>query len=246
MTEQEDNQRSGRKAADAEPDAAPAPHYHGHRERLRSRFLAHPDALPDYELVEMLLFAAKTRGDTKPLAKALIDRFKGIGALLAAEPARLRQVAGADSDAVIAALKVVQEAAVRLARTELKQRSVISSWQALLDYCQTAYARNPVEEFRVLYLDRKNALIQDDAQSRGTIDQTSVYPREVVKRALELGASALILVHNHPSRDPTPSKADIEMTRQVREACKAAEVVLHDHVIVGQGRHASLKALGLL
>lgn len=246
MTDQGENRPSDSEAAGVEPAAAPAPHYHGHRERIRARFLNGPTAVPDYELLEMLLFAAKTRGDTKPLAKALLDRFKSIGAVLAAEPARLRDVAGADSDAVIAALKVVQEAAIRLARAEVQQRSAISSWQALLDYCQIAFSRHKIEEFHVLYLDRKNILIADEAQARGTVDHTPVYPREVVKRALELGASALILVHNHPSGDPTPSKADIDMTRQVREACKAVDVVLHDHVIVGQGRHASLKALGLI
>ena len=218
----------------------------GHRERLRERFLSAPDALPDYELLEMLLFAARTRGDTKPLAKTLIKAFGNLAGVLSAEPARLRAVPGAEGDAVIAAVKLVQQAAVRLARAEVMQKPVIGSWEALLDYCQIALGREPTEQFRLLFLDRRNALIADEPQSRGTVDHTAVYPREVIKRALELGASALIMVHNHPSGDPTPSRADVDMTHQVRDAAKAVGIALHDHVVVGNGRHASFKSLGLL
>ncbi|HYM31386.1 MAG TPA: DNA repair protein RadC [Candidatus Cybelea sp.] len=218
----------------------------GHRERLRQRFLRAPSALADYEILEMLLFAARTRGDTKPLAKALLAEFGSLGGVLGAEPSRLRATKGADSDAVIAALKLVQEAAVRLARAEVMQRPIIASWQALIDYCQIALSQNVNEQFRVLFLDRRNTLIADELQQEGTVDHTPVYPREVLKRALELSASAIIMVHNHPSGDPTPSKADIEMTRQVRDAAKAVGISLHDHLVVGRGRHASFKSLGLL
>jgi len=230
----------------AEGGEGPKSPHAGHRERLRERFLKAPDALPDYELLEMLLFAARTRGDTKPLAKALLHKFKTLAAVLGAEPSRLREVDGADSDAVVAALKLVQEAASRLARAAVRERTVISSWQALLDYCQIRLAQETTEQFRVLFLDRKNALIEDEPLQRGTVDHTPVYPREVVKRALELGASALIMVHNHPSGDPAPSRADIDMTHQVRDAARAVGIQLHDHIVVGNGRHASFKSLGLL
>jgi DNA repair protein RadC len=233
------------KDEEANGGAVTSPHA-GHRERLRDRFLKAPDALPDYELLEMLLFAARTRGDTKPLAKALIKAFGSLADVLGAEPARLRKVEGAESDAVVAAVKLVQQAAARLARAEVMGKPVIASWQALLDYCQIAMARNATEQFRILFLDRKNALIADELQQQGTVDHTPVYPREVLKRALELGASALIMVHNHPSGDPAPSRADIDMTRQVRDAAKAVGIALHDHIVVGNGRHASFKSLGLL
>jgi DNA repair protein RadC len=178
---------------------AASPHA-GHRERLRTRFLKAPEAIADYELLEMLLFAARTRGDTKPLAKALIKQFGHLAGVLAAAPERLREVRGAEGDAVISALKLVREAAIRLARAEVMQRPVIASWSALLDYCQIAMAQNATEQFRIMFLDRKNALIADEQQQQGTVDHTPVYPREVVKRALELGASAIIMVHNHPTR----------------------------------------------
>ncbi len=243
-----------RRAKGAAPAAAAArtaadkdkPHHLGHRERLRQRFLVSPAALPDYELLEMMLFAAKTRVDTKPVAKLLLSHFGSLAGVLNAEPARIREVRGADSDAVVTAVKVVREAAERLARAEILQRPVIASWQALLDYCQIAMAQNPVEQFRILFLDRRHALIADELQQRGTIDHTPVYPREVVKRALDLGASGLIMVHNHPSGDPTPSRADIDMTRQVRDAASGVGVTLHDHLIIGHGQHASFKSLGLL
>jgi DNA repair protein RadC len=232
-------------SGDGAKDAA-KPHFHGHRERLRRRLLeGGTEALPDYELLEFLLFTAQPRGDMKPLAKTLLDRFRGLAGVLSAEPDSLLAVPGM-GDASVAALKAVREAGLRLLRTEVAKRPVLSSWQQLLDYCQAAAGHGEVEQFRLLFLDRKNALIADEQQQRGTIDHTPVYPREVVKRALELGASALIMVHNHPSGDPTPSKADIEMTREVQKAAAVLGVTLHDHVILGRGRHSSLKSLGLI
>ncbi|HXO89489.1 MAG TPA: DNA repair protein RadC, partial [Stellaceae bacterium] len=187
------------------------PHYYGHRERLRQRLVtAGPDNLPDYELVEVILFASNPRADVKPLAKDLLDHFGGIAALLSADPEALAS-AGLGL-AGIAALKAAREAALRLMRSELQERPVVGSWDKLVDYCTAHIAHGKVEEFHILFLDRKNVLIKHEQQQRGTIDHTPVYPREVVKRALELQASALILVHNHPSGDPTPSKADIAVT----------------------------------
>jgi len=229
----------------AGPGAA-KPHFLGHRERLRRRVLeAGTEALPDYELLEFLLFMAQPRRDTKPLAKALLARFRGIAGVLSAEPDSLLAVPGM-GEASVAALKAAREAGLRVLRAEVAKGPVLSSWQQLLDYCQAAAGHAEVEEFRLLFLDRKNALIADERQQRGTIDHTPVYPREVVKRALELGAAALIMVHNHPSGDPTPSKADIEMTREVQKAAAVLGVTLHDHVILGRGRHASLRSLGLI
>lgn len=227
-------------------DGEDQPDYFGHRDRLRSRFLAGgPDALPDYELLELVLFAAIRRRDTKPLSKRLIAEFGSFAEVIAASPARLREVDGVQ-DAVIAQLKIVQAAALRLSRNQLLGKPALSSWAALLDYCSAAMARSAAEEFRVLFLDRKNTLIADEVQSEGTVDHAPVYPREIVKRALELSASALILVHNHPSGDPTPSRADIEMTREVAEAARALRIVVHDHVVIGRGGTASFKALGLM
>jgi DNA repair protein RadC len=227
-------------------DGEDPPHYLGHRERLRARFLeGGADALPDYELLELVLFAAIKRQDTKPLAKALIAKFGSFAEVIAAEPGRLRDIGGV-GEAVIAQLKIVQAAALRLSKTQLLNRPALSSWNALLDYCSAAMARAPAEEFRVLFLDRKNALIADEVQSHGTVDHAPVYPREIVKRALELSASALILVHNHPSGDPTPSRADIDMTREIVEAARALRIAVHDHLVIGRGGHASFKALGLL
>lgn len=223
------------------------PHYHGHRERLRQRFRdAGGGALADYELLELVLFLTVPRRDTKPLAKQLLKEFDGSFAeLIAASPERLRQIGGVTEN-TITALKVVEAAAQRLAQARVMGRSAISSWDALLDYCSARMARNPIEEFRVLFLDRKNILIADEAQARGTVDHAPVYPREVVKRALELGASALILVHNHPSGDPTPSRSDIAMTREIAAAARALHIEVHDHLVIGRGNHASFKALGLL
>ena len=226
--------------------AEPETHQTGHRERLRERFLeGGAGAMPDYELMELVLFAAIPRRDVKPLAKQLIARFGSFAEAIAAPRARLLEVDGV-GDAVVAQLKIVEAAALRLSRTAMLNRPALSSWAALIDYCTAAMARNPNEEFRVLFLDRKNILVADEVQTRGTIDHTPVYPREIVKRALELGASAVILVHNHPSGDPTPSRADIEMTRDVTAAAKALHIAVHDHLVIGRSGHASFKSLGLL
>jgi DNA repair protein RadC len=222
------------------------PHFHGHRQRLRERFMAGGgDALPDYELLELVLAQAIPRGDVKPLAKLLLGKFGGFTEVIAAEPARLEEIKGV-GPAVVAQFKVVQEAAKRMARGKVLNRPVLGSWDALIDYCSIAMAHNPIEQVRVLYLDKKNVLIADEMQQKGTIDHTPVYPREVVKRALELGATAMILVHNHPSGNPQPSKADIEMTRQIVTAAKNLGIIVHDHVVIGKGQHASFKSLGLL
>lgn len=226
--------------------AAAPPHFHGHRQRLRERLIAGgAENLPDYELMEVLLFAGNPRGDTKPLAKDLIERFGGFAAALSADPDDLLQVPGLGV-AGTAALKSVREAALRLIKAELRERPVIGSWDRLIDYCRAHIAYGKVEEFHLLFLDRRNALIAHEQQQRGTIDHTPVYTREVLKRALELGASALILVHNHPSGDPTPSKADIAITKEVVNAAKPLGVTVHDHVIIGRGRHTSLRDMGLL
>ena len=222
------------------------PHYLDHRQRLRARFMeGGADALPDYELLELVLFAAIPRRDVKPLAKTLIAKFGSFADVIAAPRERLLEVDGV-GETVVTYLKIVEAAALRLSKTRLLNRPALSSWNALLDYCAAAMARNPNEEFRVLFLDRKNMLIEDEVQGTGTVDHTPVYPREIVKRALELGASSLILVHNHPSGDPTPSRADIEMTREIVSAAKALRIQVHDHLVIGRKGHASFKALGLL
>ena len=218
----------------------------GHRERLRARFLkGGAEAMPDYELLELALFAAIPRRDTKPLAKALLKRFGSFAEVIAAPRERLLEIEGVGTS-VANHLKIVEAAAQRLAKTKVMGRPALSSWAALLDYCTAAMARSENEEFRVLFLDRKNHLIADEVQNRGTIDHTPVYPREIIKRALELGASSIILVHNHPSGDPTPSKADIAMTREIAGAAKALSIAVHDHLVIGRGGHASFKSLGLL
>jgi DNA repair protein RadC len=226
--------------------AADKPHFLGHRQRLRERLLkGGSEPLPDYELLELILFGAQPRRDVKPLAKGLIDRFGSLAAAVSAEPAELAKIPGM-GDAAIAALKAVQAAAVRLTRAPIQKRTVISSWDQLLDYCQASMAHTKVEQFRVLYLDRKNALIADELQQTGTVDHAPVYPREVVRRALEVGASAIIVVHNHPSGDPTPSAADIEITRQLRDAGAVMGITMHDHLIIGRGTHVSFKSEGLI
>jgi DNA repair protein RadC len=226
--------------------AGAAPHYRGHRERLRRRLLeAGTETLPDYELLEVLLFANDPRRDMKPLAKALIERFGDLAAVLSADPDALIAVEGLHP-AGAAALKAVREAALRLKWAEIRERQVIGSWDKLVEYCSAHIAHGKVEEFHVLFLDRKNALMKHERQQRGTVDHTPVYTREVVKRALELGASALILVHNHPSGDPTPSKADIAVTQEIKKAAAPLNISLHDHLIIGRNRHASLRELGLL
>ena len=232
--------------AKSEPDDKERPDHLGHRERLRERFLAGgADALPDYEMLELLLFMAQPRRDMKPIAKRLMQHFGSYAKVISASPDELRAIDGV-GDCLIDTLKIVRDAAVRLARQELTGRSVLTSWNDLIDYCRATMGREPVEQFRIFFLDRKNALIKDEEQQRGTIDQTAVYPREVIKRALELHASAIIMAHNHPSGDTTPSRGDIEMTRLVKEACEKIGIALHDHVIISARGETSFRALGLL
>ncbi|WP_282608021.1 DNA repair protein RadC [Pelagibius sp. Alg239-R121] len=222
------------------------PHFHGHRERLRQRVLEQgPSSLSDYEIIEFLLFGAKPRGDVKPLAKALIAQFGSLAGVLSAAPWDLKQVPGM-GDASVAALAIVPEAATRLSRADILDQPVIDSWSQLVGYCRMIMGRAPVEHFRVLFLDRKNRLIADEEQQRGTVDHTPVYPREIVKRALELSASALILVHNHPSGDATPSSGDIAMTREIKETASRMGIELHDHLIITRAGESSFRSLGLL
>lgn len=202
-------------------------------------------AMPDYELLELVLFRAIPRQDVKPLARRLIDRFGDFNRVLSADPTRLTEVEGV-GPAVVTELKIVEAAAQRLARARIIRRPVLSDWQALLDYCHTAMAHRETEQFRVLFLDRKNVLIADEEQSRGTVDHVPVYPREIIKRALELNASALILVHNHPSGDPTPSDSDIAMTARIAQAGDTMGIVIHDHLIIGKSRELSFRSEGLL
>jgi len=229
----------------ASASSAPTPHHLGHRERLRHRALQAMGALPDYELLELFLFRSLPQGDVKPLAKALLERFGGLAAVLAADVEALKTVKGVGA-AVALDLKLLQEAALRIGRAEVTRRPVISSWTALLAYTKAALAHAPREQFRVLFLDKKNQLIADETMNEGTVDHAPVYPREVARRALELSASAIILVHNHPSGDPTPSAADIDMTRQVVEAGRVLKIAVHDHLVVGREGVASFKALGLI
>jgi DNA repair protein RadC len=222
------------------------PHYHGHRERLRRRVLDKGvESLTDLEVLEYLLFSGRPRGDTKPLAKTLIKCFGNLAGVLNASREELATIAGL-GEASVAALKIVPEAARRLALEEASERPVIASWDKLLAYCRIAMGRQKVEQFRLLFLDKKNRLIADELQQSGTVDHTPVYPREVIKRALELGASALILVHNHPSGDTTPSQADIAMTREVQEAAAKLGISVHDHIVISKTGHNSFKSLGLL
>ncbi len=221
-------------------------HHLGHRDRLRDRFLnGGAKALHDYEVLELLLFQAIPRRDTKPIAKALIARFGSYAGVLRAQPAELRKVDGVGK-AAVAAIRIVGEAAALLGREETLNGEVLNSWDRLVAYLRTRMAHEKTECFRVLFLDTKNRLIEDEEQQRGTVNHTPVYPREVMRRALELTASAVIMVHNHPSGDPSPSKADIEMTRQVRDVGKSLGITLHDHVIVARGGHSSFRAMGLL
>ena len=229
-----------------QPLADSAPHYLGHRERLRARFRdAGADAVTDYELLELVLFRTIPQRDLKPLAKELIAKFGSFAEVLAAPAQRLEEVKGI-KEATATDLKIVHAAASRLARGQVKKRPVLSSWSAVLDYCRTAMAFADKEQFRVLFLDKRNQMIADEVQQTGTVDHTPVYPREVVKRALELSATAIILVHNHPSGDPTPSRADIQMTQSIVEIAKPLGISVHDHIIVGKEGHASLKGLKLI
>jgi DNA repair protein RadC len=222
-----------------------APHYHGHRQRLRERFLLTSETLPDYELLELVLCQAVPRKDMKPLAKKLIETFGSFSEVIAAPYQRLKQVKGV-GDGVATQLKVVQAASNRLLKGELKKQTVLSSNRSVVEYCRSSMAFDDKERFRVLFLDKRNQLIADEVQQTGTVDHTPVYPREVVKRALELSATALILVHNHPSGDPTPSRADIDMTRNIIEVAKQLGIAVHDHLIVGKHGHASLREMKLI
>ncbi|HUU24283.1 MAG TPA: DNA repair protein RadC [Methyloceanibacter sp.] len=226
-------------------DAA-KPHYLGHRERLRKRFrAAGADALPDYELLELVLFRAMPRRDTKPLAKAILARFGTFAEAMNAPDDLLLEVPGLGEAAVVE-MKLVRAAALRLMRGEVLERPLLTSWQQVLDYCRAAKDFEAKEQFRILFLDKRNQMIADEVQQEGTVDHTPVYVREVVKRALELSATAIVLVHNHPSGDPTPSRADIEMTKQIIAAAEPLGVVVHDHIIVGKQGHASFRGLGLI
>jgi DNA repair protein RadC len=221
-------------------------HQLGHRDRLRQRVKAGGfDPLPDYELLELILFRTFPRGDVKPLAKALIARFGSLAGVFAASLPELCSVKGVGEAAALD-IQSVQAAALRIARAPVTKRTVISSWSALLAYVRVALANEPREQFRVLFLDKKNQLLADETMNEGTVDHAPVYPREVMRRALELSASSIILVHNHPSGDPTPSGADVEMTRQIIEAGKALRIAVHDHLVVGREGVASLKSLGLM
>lgn len=221
-------------------------HFLGHRDRLRGRFReAGADALADYELLELLLFRSIPRRDTKPIAKSLLKRFGSFAEVLTAPSGLLAEIGGV-GEGVVTDMKIVEAAARRLARGAIAKRPVLSSWTAVIDYCRTAMAFAEREHFRVLFLDKRNLLIADEEQQRGTVDHTPVYPREVVKRALELSASAVILVHNHPSGDPSPSPADIRMTQEIADVGRPLGVRVHDHIIVGRDGHASLRGLKLL
>jgi DNA repair protein RadC len=223
-----------------------APHYHGHRDRLRTRFReGGSGALADYELLELVLFRAVPRRDVKPLAKTLIEKFGSFAEVISAPPSRLAEVEGA-GEAVITELKIVEAAAQHFARGKVRARPVLSSGSEVLEYCRAAMAFAEKEHFRVLFLDKRNQLIADEVQQTGTVDHTPVYPREVVKRALELSATAVVLVHNHPSGDPTPSRADIEMTKSIIDVARPLGIEVHDHIIVGKEGHASLKGLKLI
>lgn len=227
-----------------ENSSRPPSYLADHRKRLRQRFMeGGADAIPDYEMLELILFRAIPRQDIKPLARRLIDVFGDFNRVISTSPQRLSEVKGV-GDAVIQELKIVEAAAQRLARSKIINRPIISSWDAVVDYCHTKMAHLSQEQFRILFLDKKNTLIADEEQAKGTVDHVPVYPREVIKRALDLNASAIILVHNHPSGDPTPSDADIELTKQIDSAAAALGLVLHDHLIIGKSRDVSLKSEG--
>jgi DNA repair protein RadC len=227
-------------------DSGSANLHAGHRDRLRKRFIsAGPDAFADYELLELALFAAIPRQDTKPVAKRLVTRFGSFAEVLNAAPERLKEVDGV-GDAAVTQIKLMRAAALRLMREGVMHKPVLATWNAVLDYCRAGMGYDTQEQFRILFLDKKNRLIADEVQQRGTVDHTPVYVREVVKRALEHASSAIILVHNHPSGDPTPSRADIDMTALIVAAAKPLGITIHDHIIVGRQGHASFKALKLI
>jgi DNA repair protein RadC len=245
FAEQRPGTATGRKTK-IQPLTSEEHHYHGHRERLRSRFKDNGDqALADYELLELLLFRLIPRRDTKPIAKALIDRFGSLGGVFGAELALLQEVKGV-GEAVATDIRLIAAIAHRTLKSELKGKKVLGSWSSVIDYCHAAMAHETREQFRILFLDKRNQLIADEVQQRGTVDHTPVYPREIVKRALELSATAVILVHNHPSGDPTPSRADIDMTKMIIDTAKPLGITVHDHIIIGKDGHASLKGLRLI
>jgi DNA repair protein RadC len=220
--------------------------HHGHRDRLRQRFLAFgPGSVADYELLELLLFSAIPRKDVKPLAKQLIASFGGLAGIMGASVPELEKVKGLSENSA-ALLKVVHALAQRMLKEDIAQKPILASWQKVIDYCTVAMAEEKREQFRVLFLNRKNQLIADEVQQTGTVDHAPVYPREIVKRALELGATAMVLVHNHPSGDPTPSDSDIAMTEEIIRAAAVLDVMVHDHIIISRGGHSSFKSLGLL
>lgn len=231
--------------ATTDPDTA-KPHYHGHRQRLRERYLGGgADAMPDYELMELLLFAAVPRRDVKPIAKRLVDRYGSLAKVVNADMGELKSLTGLSETSLIT-LKVVKDAALRMAKQQAMAEPLLNTWDRLLDYVTAAMAHEKTEQLRLIFLDKRSRLIAEEVQQRGTIDHTPAYPREVVRRALELGASALVLAHNHPSGDPTPSRADIEMTKTIKRALSGVSIGLHDHLIVTRSRTASFKSLGLL
>lgn len=240
------NVGKARQAKDSAPKPKKTkPHYHGHRARLRERFLkGGVEAVQDYELLELVLFRALPRGDVKPLAKRLIEKFGSYSAVISAPLPRLREIEGL-GDAAAAELKIVQAAALKLVQGEALGQPVLSGWRAVMNYCRAVMSRAQIEQFRVLFLDHKSRLMADEVMSEGTVNHTPVYPREVMKRAVELNASSIILVHNHPSGDPAPSRADIAMTKEIVEAGRALNITVHDHVVVGAKEIASFKALGL-
>ncbi|MEM7711026.1 MAG: DNA repair protein RadC [Pseudomonadota bacterium] len=227
-------------------DGADRPHYWGHRERLRTRFLAGGhEPMPEYEVLELLLFNAIQRIDVKPLAKRLLAAFGDLNGVVAASETNLLRVEGA-TDKVYLQLRIAEAFAHRMGRAKVLDRCVISSWEDVISYCRTTMAHRDTEQFRVLFLDRKNVVIADEAQGEGTVDHVPVYPREIARRALELSASALLLIHNHPSGDPTPSQADVDMTRKIVAACGALDIVIHDHMIIGKDRELSFRSEGLM
>lgn len=227
-------------------NAAPKPSHLGHRERLRERLMeGGPDAVPDYELLELVLFRAFAQGDTKDLAKRLIARFGTFAEVINAPDALIREVSGA-GPRVVQELKIVRAASLRLMQRQVMQKPVLGSWSQVLEYCRASMAYEARELFRILFLDKKNRLIADEVQGEGTVDHTPVYVREVIKRALELSSTAIILVHNHPSGDPAPSRADIDMTKLIIDAGRPLGVTVHDHIIVGRQGHASFRAMKLI
>ena len=239
---------AGVKQSNYEPGfgEAPIPHYHGHRERLRDKFEKRgSDALADYEMLELLLFRSLPRRDTKPIAKALLDKFGTLAAVMGGSAAELSKVKGMGASSALD-LKIVAAASTRGRQSAIREKTLLSSWSSVIEYCTDAMAYERVELFRILFLDKKNVLIADEVQQTGTVDHTPVYTREVIKRALELNSSALILVHNHPSGDPTPSRADIDMTKVIIETAAPMGIVIHDHIIIGKDGHVSMRGLQLI